>query len=100
MSAMVRRRNTQSMVSPLLPESVAAAIALPAVFWITYFGCAWITAQRAAASAPFWNWERNVPFVPAMIVPYLSLDLLLVGSIFLCGSRSELVGHVKRLMLA
>ena len=83
----------------LLPESLVAAIVVPAVYAIIYGVCGWITAGRGSLPAVYWWWEETIPFVPVMIVPYLSWDLLLVGSIFLCGNRPELKSHIERLML-
>jgi membrane-associated phospholipid phosphatase len=45
-------------------------------------------------------WERNIPFVPWMIVPYMSINLLYVISPFLCRSRRELRIHVLRFAVA
>ena len=31
-------------------------------------------------------WERFIPFVPVMVVPYMSIDLFFVAAPFLCGT--------------
>jgi len=36
------------------------------------------------------EWERNIPFVPELVIPYWTLDLFFCGAFFLCSSRAEL----------
>ena len=60
------------------------------LFEIIYNGCNWITAQRPGVSTWYFDWELRIPFIPAMIVPYWSLDLFFVGSFFVCSSLPEL----------
>ncbi len=49
-------------------------------FFIAYGFCNWFTAQRAHVGTWYWEWEKHVPFVPELIVPYWSLDLLFIGA--------------------
>ena len=44
------------------------------------------------------EWERHMPFVREMVVPYWSFDLFFCGAFFLCGSRVELNLLTKRLI--
>ena len=48
-------------------------------FLVVYGGCNWITAQRHDVGTIFFEWERLIPFVPLMIVPYMSIDLFFVA---------------------
>jgi membrane-associated phospholipid phosphatase len=73
---------------------------MSAAFLICYGGCLAITAVRAPVTTLAFAWEKHIPFVPAMIVPYMSIDLFFLGSFFLCTTRLELSTHVKRLALA
>ena len=59
-------------------------------FFIAYGFCNWFTAQRAHVGTWYWEWEKRVPFVPELIVPYWSLDLLFIGAFFLPRTRAEL----------
>lgn len=45
-------------------------------------------------------WERGIPLVPWMSVPYVSLDLFFVAAPFVCGSRAEIRMLGRRLALA
>jgi membrane-associated phospholipid phosphatase len=85
---------------PPTHAAIAAAVVVPLLFAAMYAACGWITADRQGLPVVRWEWERHIPLVPAMIVPYLSLDALLVGSFFLCRTRSELTVHIRRLVLA
>ena len=44
--------------------------------------------------------RRSIPFLPAFILPYLSIDLFFVGAPFLCADRAELGTHARRITLA
>lgn len=59
-------------------------------FFIAYGFCNWITSQRTDVGTWYWEWEKHVPFVPELVVPYWSLDLLFTIAFFLPTSRHEL----------
>jgi protein-tyrosine phosphatase/membrane-associated phospholipid phosphatase len=63
---------------------------LSLLFVVVYGGCSWITAHRSDVGTWYYQWERFIPFVPLMIVPYMSIDLFFVCGPFLCQSRNEL----------
>lgn len=85
-------------VSLLLRAALAAGLSL--LFLVVYGGCNWITAQRAHVPSYFWEWERSLPFVPALILPYLSIDLFFVAAPFVCQRRTELLTFGKRVVAA
>lgn len=70
-------------------RSAAVSAALSLLFIVVYGGCSWITSRRADVGTLFFEWERSIPFSPAMIVPYMSIDLFFVGAPFLCADRME-----------
>jgi membrane-associated phospholipid phosphatase len=76
------------------------AVAASALFVAVYGGCNWITSQRADAGTICFDWERRLPFVPGMIVPYWSIDLFFVGSFFLFRTREDLDRHGRRIVAA
>lgn len=81
-------------------KALAASIGLGALFLILYGWCNWFTAQRASVPTLFFEWERSIPFVPLMIIPYMSIDLFFVTAPFLCRSDRELVALSKRMATA
>ncbi|MDP9097444.1 MAG: phosphatase PAP2/dual specificity phosphatase family protein [Verrucomicrobiota bacterium] len=81
-------------------RALAASIGLGALFLIVYGWCNWFTAQRANVPTLFFEWERSIPFVPLMIIPYMSIDLFFVTAPFLCRSNRELVAFSKRMAAA
>jgi hypothetical protein len=91
---------TSNDLVPSLRAKACCCAAMCALFLITYGGCLHITAARAPVPSLAFAWERHTPFMPALIVPYMSIDLFFVGSFFLCTRRGELRTHVKRLALA
>ena len=47
----------------------------------------------------FFTWERSIPFVPWMIVPYMSIDLFFFAAPFLCSKLSGSLRHsLKRIV--
>ena len=78
----------------------AASIGLSALFLVVYGWCNWFTAQRANVPTLFFQWERSIPFVPLMIVPYMSIDLFFVGAPFLCRTNRELATLSKRIAVS
>ena len=94
-------RPSEASVSP--PSKFSAGItsaALSLLFIVVYGGCSWITGQRADVGTWYYGWERCIPFVPWLIVPYMSIDLFFVGSPFLCQSRGELRVLAQRIAFA
>jgi membrane-associated phospholipid phosphatase len=84
----------------LVVRSVRAAVLLSLCLLIVYGGCAVITGGRADVGTFYFAWERRIPLVPAMVVPYVSWDVLFVACIFLCRDRRELRMLTGRTLLA
>ena len=79
---------------------LVASIGLSALFLVVYGWCNWFTAQRGNVPTLFFEWERSIPFVPLMIVPYMSIDLFFVTAPFLCRDKCELEAISKRVAAA
>lgn len=69
-----------------------------ATFVIVYSGCNQFTSTRTDVGSFMFEWERHMPFVKELVVPYWSLDLFFCGAFFLCGSKVELNLLTKRLI--
>ena len=59
-----------------LTAGVSGALFVALVFFPVYLGSATLTASRASHWRPYLQWELGIPFVPFMVVPYLSMFLL------------------------
>ena len=70
------------------------------LFLLVYGGCIWVTAQRTDVGVFYFEWERNLPFVPFFILPYLSIDLFFVAAPFLLADEEALGLFVRRVALA
>jgi protein-tyrosine phosphatase len=57
----------------------------------------WLTARRAGVGTWHFSWELGLPFVPLMIVPYMSIDLFFVAAPFLCRDGGELRTFARRI---
>ena len=89
----IERRSARS-------TQLAVSVGLSILFLVVYGGTNWFTAQRSGVSSLFFEWERLIPFVPLMIVPYMSIDLFFVAAPFLCRSDRELATISKRIAAA
>jgi membrane-associated phospholipid phosphatase len=82
-------------------RALAYALALSVYFFLVYATCNTITAHRSDVGHAGFLWEaRLIPFVPAMIVPYMSIDLFFFTAPFLCTIRRERRNHARRVVLA
>lgn len=78
--------------------SAAWTAALMSGFFVVGYGaCNHLTRVRPDVGVWAFDWERHCPVVPAMIVPYWSIDLLFVIAPFLCRTREEVAVHRRRL---
>ncbi|MFH1283344.1 MAG: phosphatase PAP2/dual specificity phosphatase family protein [bacterium] len=84
----------------LITKQIAAAIGLSLLFIIVYGTCNWITSLRTDVGTLYFNWERLMPFIPIMIVPYMSIDLFFLGAPFLCRNSRELTVFSQRVIAA
>ena len=50
----------------------------------------WVTSRRSDVGVFYFRWERAIPFVPFMILPYLSIDLFFVAAPLLFRTDREL----------
>jgi len=73
---------------------------LSLLFLAVYGSCNWLTAIRSDVGTWYFEWERHIPFVPLMIVPYMSIDLFFVLAPFVCRDRAELTTFRRRIVLA
>ncbi len=69
-----------------------------ATFVIVYSGCNLFTHTRGNVPTMMFEWERHIPFVRELVIPYWSLDAFFCGAFFLCGSKVELNLLTKRLI--
>ena len=82
---------------PSIWRAAATSAALSLLFIVVYGTCNWITAHRTDVGTWYYGWERYIPFVPLMIVPYMSIDLFFIVAPFLCRSRIELKVFAQRI---
>jgi membrane-associated phospholipid phosphatase len=78
----------------------ATSLLLSILFVAVYGATGWLTSLRGHVGTWSFEWERNIPFVPWLIVPYMSLDLFFVAAPFLCADRAELRAFQRRMTAA
>jgi membrane-associated phospholipid phosphatase len=92
------RLKTDALVSRT--KALAASAGLSLLFLFVYGGCLWVAARRHDVRVFFFAWERAIPFVPFMILPYLSIDVFFVAAPFLFSLERELRIFVARVASA
>jgi membrane-associated phospholipid phosphatase len=75
-------------------------IAIWLLFLVVYWGTAWITSNRQDVAVIQFEWERDIPFLPWMIVPYLSIGVFCVALPFLGLSHQALDAFMWRMAAA
>jgi protein-tyrosine phosphatase len=84
-------------------RAARTAALLSLLFVAVYGGTNWLTAQRPGADVRAWYfpWELTViPYVPLLIVPYMSIDLFFFAAPFLCRDGRELRVLARRVVFA
>ena len=82
----------------MLKAGVASA-GLSLLFLVVYSGTNWLTSLRSDVGTWYYQWERYIPFVPLMVIPYMSIDLFFVTAPFLCRDDRELAVFSRRIAL-
>lgn len=69
-------------------------------FFLSYGGVNYLTSLRSDVGVIVQDWEHALPFVPWLMLPYMSIDAFYAASLFLFRKRSALDRHAVRLLLA
>lgn len=85
---------------PGFTKAIAVSAGLSLLFLVVYGGCNWITSQRSGVGALNFQWEHFIPFVPLMILPYMSIDLFFISAPFFCRDDRELSIFARRVAAA
>jgi predicted protein tyrosine phosphatase len=84
-------------------RAATTSVLLSALFIVVYGGTNWFTAQRPGSVVRTWYfaWElRVIPYVPLLIVPYMSIDLLFFLAPFLCRDEREMRTFGRRVVFS
>lgn len=87
----------------LILRAFVTSVLLSLLFIVVYGGTNWLTAQRPAHQVATWylTWELSfIPFVPWLVIPYMSIDLFFFGAAFLCRTDRERVVFVQRVVFS
>src|SRR5207244_10956821 len=87
----------------LMLRAAGTSLLLSLLFVVVYGATNWFTAQRSGADVKTWYfaWERMViPYVPLLIVPYMSIDLFFFMAPFLCRDEQEMRIFARRVVFA
>jgi protein-tyrosine phosphatase/membrane-associated phospholipid phosphatase len=92
-------------ISPLPPRRVnayraAAMSALLSILFLGVYGFTnWFASTRSHVGTVYFEWERHIPFILVMIVPYMSIDLFFIAAPFLCRDADELRVLARRISM-
>jgi membrane-associated phospholipid phosphatase len=84
-------------------RAARTAVLLSVLFLVVYGATNWLTAQRPGADVRTWlfAWELTaIPYVPLLIVPYMSIDLFFFMAPFLCRDEAERRVFARRVVFA
>ena len=89
-------KNRRAMLLAAAGTSLFSSV----LFLVVYNATNWLASQRTDVDTWYFQWELSFPFVPLMIVPYMSIDLFFVAAPFLCCDREELGALARRVNFA
>ncbi len=81
-------------------KALKTSVGLSLLFLVVYGGSNWLTSQRVGIGSFYFSWERKIPFVPAMILPYMSIDLFFVAAPFFCRDDRQRRTLARRMAAA
>src|SRR5206468_9756177 len=81
-------------------RAVAWLVFLAPFFFLTYAAANAVAVSRSHVPSIVFAWERHIPFLGWMIVPYWSIDVFYAASLFICSTRVELARLGRRLVTA
>jgi protein-tyrosine phosphatase len=93
--------NTSAAVlgtSPVWRRSVLWLLLLGPFFFLSYGYANHLAARHGVTDSFYFQWERQIPFLPWTIVPYWSIDLLYGFSFLCCLDAREVDRHAQRLL--
>jgi len=69
-------------------------------FLVTYGFANWLAGRRTDVGSIVFGWEQHIPFWAWSIVPYWSIDIFYIASLFVCATQRALDTHARRLIAA
>jgi protein-tyrosine phosphatase/membrane-associated phospholipid phosphatase len=87
----------------MIIRAAKTSVLLSLLFVTVYGTTNWFTAQRPETQVNTWyfTWELGaIPYLPLLIVPYMSLDLFFFGAPFLCRDERELRVFAQRVVFS
>lgn len=75
---------------PAFKEKALWSLVMGLFFFLVYGGSNEIAALTAPHPSFFWTWEKHLPFVPELIVPYMSSDIVFVLAFLAAPTRDAL----------
>ncbi len=72
---------------PLFKERFLWTVIMGLFFFLFYGSANHIASLTAPHPSFYWDWERSLPFVPELIIPYMSSDLVFVIAFLLASTR-------------
>jgi membrane-associated phospholipid phosphatase len=82
----------------------ASAVRVSALFWtiwiLVYPACNYIASCRSDVHCFYFEWEHALPFVPWLIIPYLSIDVFLALLPLIIKDEKELWTYGHRMVTA
>src|SRR5262249_26306731 len=80
--------------------AAATTLILSAIFVVVYGTTNWLATRRTDLETCHFDWELSLPFVPWLIIPYMSIDLFFLAAPFLCRDLAELKTLAGRVVFA
>lgn len=87
-----------SSENAVIKNKIIVSVFLSLSFIVVYGFCNWLSSIRSGVGVINYNWERHIPLIPILIVPYMSIDLFFLCAPFLCRNEAELKVFSRRII--
>ena len=77
----------RQMLRRLWVYNLVLAFVAGGFFTFVYNAFNLATSLRGGIGSLYYDWETSIPFIPELVVPYLSFDLVFGLAFLLCKSR-------------
>ncbi len=78
-------------------SALRASMGLSLLFLVVYGGSNWCATSQGRFGCVGMDWERSLPYLPWLLLPYLSLGPIFAAAPFLCRTDGERRTLVRRL---
>lgn len=76
--------------APLFKERVLWVLLMGGLFFLFYGSANEFSSLTAPHPSFYWEWEKSIPFIPELILPYMSSDVIFIVAFLISPTRRSI----------